>query len=79
MDFLLLRKLQLVRLILNRMEHPEWPIEICLQIPIVFDLVIFAVQPNFLVGSVIPRFDSFIVSLLLEFLGMVEIFSTNNH
>ena len=79
MDSPLLRKLQLVRLLSDRMEHLERAKELYFQLPIAFGHDIFAVQPNFLAGGVAPRFDSFIVSLFLQFLGMVEIFSANKH
>ena len=79
MDSLLFRKLQLVRLLLDKMKHLEQPKELCLQLPVPFGLDIFAVQPNFLVKCVTPRLDSLILSLFLRFLGMVEIFPANNH
>ena len=79
MDSLLLRKLQLINLLPDRMENPERSKELYLQLPVVFGLDIFAVQPNFLTGGVAPRFDSFIVSSFLQFLGMVKIFLANNH
>ena len=61
------------------MEHSERPKELCLQLPVALGLDIFAVQPNFLAGKITLGFDSFIVSPFLQFLGMVEIFSLNNH
>ena len=79
MDSPLLRKLQLVCLFPDRMEDSERPKELCLQLPVAFGLDIFTVQPNFLAGGVAPRFDSLIMSSFLEFLGMVEVFSANNH
>ena len=79
MDSPFFRKLQLICLFSDRMEDSEWPKKLCFQIPVVFGLDIFAVQPNFLAGGVASRFDSFIVSLFLKFLGMVEVFSANNH
>ena len=79
MDSPLLKKLQLVCLLPDRMEHPKRPKEFCLQLPVAFGLNIFAVQPNFLTGGVASRLDSLIVSSFLKFLGMVEIFSVNNH
>ena len=42
-------------------------------------LDIHTVQPKFLAGGLALRFDSFIVGLFLKFLGMIEIFSVNNH
>ena len=74
-----LRKLQFVCLLPNRMEHSERPKELCFQLPVTLGLHIFVVQPNFLAGGIALGFDSFIVSPLLKFLGMVEIFSANNH
>ena len=75
----LLRKLQLVYLFPNRMEDSKRPKEFCLQLPVAFGLDIFAVQPNFFAKGVAPRFDFLIVSLFLKFLGMVKVFSANNH
>ena len=79
MDFPLFRKLQLVCLFSNRIEDSERLKKLCLQLPVAFGLNIFAVQPNFLARSVTPRLDSLIVSLLLKFLGMVEVFLANSH
>ena len=78
-DSPLLRKLQLVCLFPNRMEDSEQPKELCLQLPFAFGLDIFAIQPNFLARGVAPRLDSLIVSSLLKFLDMVEVFLANNH
>ena len=61
------------------MEHLEWPKELCFQLLVMLDLDILAVQPNFLARGVASRFDFLIVSLFLKFLGIVEIFSANNH
>ena len=79
MDFPLLKELQLVRLLSDRMENPERPKELCLQLPVMLGLDIFAVQSNFFARGVAPRFDSLIMSSFLQFLGMVEIFLANNH
>ena len=61
------------------MEHPKWLKQLCLQLPVVFGLNIFAVQPNFLAGGVAPRLNSLVMSLFLKFWGMVEIFLANNY
>ena len=61
------------------MEHSKRPKELCFQLPVTLGLDVFAIQPNFLARGVASRFDSLIVSLFLKFLGMVEIFSANNH
>ena len=61
------------------MEHSKRPKELCLQLPVALGLDIFAVQPKFLAGGIALGFDSFIMSPFLKFLGMVEIFSANNH
>ena len=79
MDSPLFRELQLVRLLSDRRENLERPKKLCLQLPVALGLDILAIQPNFLTGSVALRFDSLIVSLFLQFLGMVEIFLANNH
>ena len=78
MDSPLFRKLQLVRLLPDRMEHPERPKDLCLQLPVAFGLDVFAVQPNFLARGIALRLDSIIVSFFLKFLGVVEVFPTNN-
>ena len=79
MDSPFLRKLQLVYLFPNRIEHSERPKKFCLQLLVAFGLDIFAVQPNFLTEGVASRLDSFIVSLFLKFLGMMKIFLADNH
>ena len=48
MDSPLLKELQLVRLLPDRMENPKRPKELCIQLPVALGLDIFAVQPNFL-------------------------------
>ena len=48
--------------------------ELFFQLPLLFCLDIFAVQPNFIIGGIALRLDAFIVSLLLKFLSIVEIF-----
>ena len=44
-----------------------------------FGLDVFAIKLNFIARGVALRLDSLIQSLFLEFLGMVEILSANNH
>ena len=61
------------------MEDSKLPKELCFLLPVSFGLDIFAVQPNFITGDIAPRFDAFIVGPFLKFLGMMEVFSTNNH
>ena len=79
MDSPILRKFQLVCLLLDRMEHPEGPQEFFLQLPVAFGLDIFVIQPNFLARGIAQRLESLIVSWFLKFLGIVEVFSANNH
>ena len=61
------------------MKDPEWPKKLCLQLPVLFSLDIFAIQPNFITRSIAFRLNAFIVGPFLKFLGMVEVFSTNDH
>ena len=61
------------------MEHPEQPKKLCLQLPVIFGLDVFIVQPNFLAGGIASKFDPLIVNLFLKFLGIVEVFLANNH
>ena len=74
-----LGKLQLVCLLPSRMEHSKRSKEFCLQLPVPLGPNIFTVQPNFLARRIALGFDSFIVSPFLKFLGMVEVFLTNNY
>ena len=53
--------------------------EFYLQLPILFDLDVFAVQPNFITQSIALRLDAFIIGSLPKFLSMIEVFLTNNH
>ena len=76
---LFLRKLELIYLFSNKMEYSEQPKKLCLQLPVTLALDVFAVEPNFLARSIVSRFDSLIVNLLLKFLGMMEVFPANNH
>ena len=73
------RKLSLVGLLPNIVEHSEQLKELCLQLPVVLGLNILIVQPNSLAGSVALGFGSFIMSSFLKFLGMVEIFLAYTH
>ena len=75
----ILKKLQLVSLLPDRVEHLERPKELCLQLPVTLGLNILAVQPNFLTGNVILGFDFLIVSSFLKLLGMVKIFLAHNY
>ena len=74
-----LRKFSLVYLFPDKIEHSERPKELCFQLPVTLGLDVFAIQSNFLAGGVASRFDSFIMGSFLKFLGMMEIFSANNH
>ena len=53
--------------------------KLCLQLPVIFDFDIFAVPLNFITGGIAPRLDTFIISPLLKFLGIVEVFFANDH
>ena len=48
--------------------------ELCLQFLLLFDFDIFAVQQNYITGSIVFRLDAFIVGLFLKFLDMVKVF-----
>ena len=53
--------------------------ELRLQLPILFGLDIFVIQPNFITRGIALRLDAFIVGPFLKFLGMVEVFFANDH
>ena len=61
------------------MKHFKQSKKLCLQLPVLFGLDVFAIQPNFITGGIAPRLDAFIIGSLLEFLGIVEILTSNNH
>ena len=79
MNSLILRKLQLVGLLPDRVEHLERPKKLYLQlaVPLGFDKL--AVQLDLLAEGVAPWLGFLIVCSLLEFLGVVEILATYNH
>ena len=72
-EFSIFKKLQFIYLLLDKMEYLEWPKKLCFQISVMLNLDILAIQPNFLIKGIAPRFDFFIVGSFLKFLGMVEI------
>ena len=61
------------------MKHSERPKQLCLQLSFMHGLNIFAIQPNFLAGGIVLKFDSIILGLFLKFLGMVEDLVTFNY
>ena len=50
-----------------------------LKLPVAFGFDVFAIQPNFVIGSVATRLDAFILSSLLKLLSMVEVLPANSH
>ena len=54
MNSLILRKLQLVSLLLNRVEYLEWPKELCLQIPVPLGFDVLAIEPNLFTWCIAP-------------------------
>ena len=61
------------------MEDSERPKELCLQLPVLFDLDIFAIQPNFITKGIALRLDAFLVGPFLKILCIIEVFSANDH
>ena len=61
------------------MKYLEQSKELCFQLPVLFGLDLFAVQPYFITGGIASRLNAFIVSLFLKFFGMVKVFLTNNY
>lgn len=53
--------------------------ELSLKVAILFDLDIFAVEPNFIVRSIASGFYDLVVSLFLKLLSIVEVFPIHNH
>ena len=56
------------------MQNSKWSKKLRLQFPLLFGLDIFAVQPNFITGSIALRLDAFIIGLLPKLLSVVEVF-----
>ena len=44
-----------------------------------FGLDVFAIQPYFVFRDIASKINAFIVGPILKFLGMVKVFSINNH
>lgn len=61
------------------MEDAKWFKKLCFQLPVVFGFDIFGIQPTFITKSIVFEFDAFIIGPFLEFLGMIEMFFTNNY
>ena len=53
--------------------------ELCLLLPVLFGLDVFAIQLNIFARSIAPRLDALIVGPLLKFFGMVEVLMANDH
>ena len=71
-------------LILTLLHRPRYyklspPCTLCLKLPVLFGLDVFAIQPNFITRGIAPRLDAFIVGPFLKFLGIIEVFIANNH
>ena len=79
MNFLFLKKLQLIRLLPNRIEHLKRAKELCFPLAILLGFDVFTIQPNFFGGGVTPKFNPLIVSSFLKLLGMVEILVIYDH
>ena len=65
MDPQLFRQFEFVGLTTYRVPNLKRHKELYLQIPIAFGFDIFAIQLNFLIGSITSRLGSFIMSLFL--------------
>ena len=44
-----------------------------------FSLDLFIIQLYFLIWSIASKLNTFIIGLLLKFLGMIEVFPTNDY
>ena len=75
MDPLLFWQFEFVGLVIYQIQNLKRPKELHVQLLNTFDLNIFAVQPNFLVGKVTSGLNSFIVGSFLQFLDVLQIFS----
>ena len=71
MDPPLFWQFEFVGLAIHQVQNSKRPKKFRLQLLIAFGFDIFAVQPNFLARSVTSRLSSFIVSLFLQFLGVL--------
>ena len=79
MDPLLFRQIEFVDLATYRLQNSKRPKKLYLQLLIAFGFDIFAIQPNFLAGSVTFRLCFFIVGLFMQFLGILQVFSAYTH
>ena len=79
MNFPYLRKLQLVILLSNKIEHLEQPKKLSLKLLFTLGFDVFAVQPNFLARGIAPRLDSPVMNSFLKLLSMVKVLAKNNY
>ena len=79
MDPLFLWQVEFIDLFVYWMQNLKRFKELCLQLPVLFGLDVFAIQPNFIIGDIASRLNAFIMSLLLKFLSVVQIFLANNY
>ena len=79
MDFFFPQQFEFVDLFIYWVQNSKRSKELCFQLPILFGLNVFAVQPNFITRNIAPRLDAFIISPLLKFLSVMEVLLANNH
>ena len=79
MDPLLFRQFEFVDLVTHQVQNSKKPKKLHLQLLITFGFDIFAIQSNFLTRSETSRLSSFIVSLFLQFLDILQVFFTCSH
>ena len=79
MDLLSFWQFEFVSLATHKVQNLKRPKELCLQLLIVFDFDIFAIQPNRLTKSITSRLSFFLIGLFLQFLGMLQVFSAYSY
>ena len=79
MNFPFFWKFEFVGLLANWIQNLKKIKKFDFQILILFGFDVFAIQPNFVFRSIASRLCIFIMSLLLKLLGVVEVFTANQH
>ena len=70
------RQFEFIDLVTHQVQNSKRPKELCFQLLIAFGFDIFVVQPNLLTESVTFRLSSFIIGSFLQFLSVLQVFST---
>ena len=70
---------EFIGLLANRMQNSKKTKKFGFQLLISFGFNVFAIQSNLVIRNIASNLCTFIISLFLKFLGMMEVFTVNQH